>query len=218
MQIKAVMFDLIGTTVLEKDSQPITNCFIKAFEANDLIINPEHVRKNRGKDKTDIIKNILSELKYPIDACGAILKDYNSNLEKSIDCFVENSELREIAGYLKEKNIKAGIGTGLSRKFLNNLIKHFKWESIGFDYTSASEEIGRGRPEPDMIYDMMKKFGLKKKEVLKVGDTITDIKEGKNAGVYTAVLLSGTQRTEDLISLKPDYVVGSLIQLKEIIK
>jgi phosphoglycolate phosphatase-like HAD superfamily hydrolase len=68
-----------------------------------------------------------------------------------------------------------------------------------------------------MILDMMKKFRLNNSELLKVGDTITDIREGKNAGVLTAAILSGTQSQEELVSQEPDYVINSLSQLKDII-
>ncbi|MGZ8518400.1 MAG: HAD family hydrolase [Chitinophagaceae bacterium] len=42
-----------------------------------------------------------------------------------------------------------------------------------------------------MILDMLKKFSLQKEQFLKVGDTVADILEGKNAGVKTAAILSG---------------------------
>ena len=68
-----------------------------------------------------------------------------------------------------------------------------------------------------MIYDMMKKCGVENTEMLKVGDTISDIMEGKNANVKTAVILSGTQDENELLRCDPDYVLHSLMDLKEIV-
>ena len=34
MICKAVLFDLIGTTIKEKDNETINNCFLKAFADN----------------------------------------------------------------------------------------------------------------------------------------------------------------------------------------
>ena len=52
---------------------------------------------------------------------------------------------------------------------------------------------GVGRPTPFMLYECMKKFNVYPPEsVIKVGDTITDIKEGKNAGAWSIGLLNGS--------------------------
>lgn len=217
MLVKAVLFDLIGTTVKEKDSLFINKSFAKAFNINGIHVIPEMVKPHRGKDKNDIITNILNELNEPLDISGKILDDYNKIVENSLDNFTENDGLCEILEYLKERKIITGLGTGLTADIFRKIMQHLNWEPGLFDYTAASEEIGRGRPEPDMILDMMKKFRLNNSELLKVGDTITDIREGKNAGVLTAAILSGTQSQEELVSQEPDYVINSLFQLKDII-
>ena len=87
-----------------------------------------------------------------------------------------------------------------------------------FDYIGIAEEIGTGRPEPEMIFDMMRSLGTADAGAfLKVGDTQADIREGKNAGVRTAVILSGTQDGVMLRSEKPDYILESLEEIKAIL-
>ena len=52
---------------------------------------------------------------------------------------------------------------------------------------------GRGRPYPYMIFANMQALGLTAVgNVVKVGDTISDIKEGVNAGVWTAGVIEGS--------------------------
>lgn len=218
MNINAVLFDLIGTTVIEKDPLTITNCFINSFSKCGIKIGVELVRKNRGKDKAEIVANILTESGYSLNLKDAILRDYKVNLECSIDNFYEDEHLRDITGYLKRRGIKIGVGTGLSRDFFDKIMEHLNWESIGFDYTGTSEETGSGRPDPGMIFDMMKKFNLNRNKFLKVGDTVVDIQEGKNAKVLTAAILTGTQSNDNLINEKPDFVIRSLMELREIVK
>ncbi len=69
-----------------------------------------------------------------------------------------------------------------------------------------------------MIQEMMRLLNITDgKMVLKVGDTVSDIEEGKNAGVNTAVILSGTQPEEQLRAARPDFVIDRLSEIKLII-
>ena len=73
-----------------------------------------------------------------------------------------------------------------------------------------------GKPEPEMIYAAMKKFGYKKDEALMVGDRLyTDIASGYNAGVDTVFVLSGEGTLFDLESsdVKPTYVMKNIREL-----
>jgi (p)ppGpp synthase/HD superfamily hydrolase len=54
--------------------------------------------------------------------------------------------------------------------------------------------------------------------VLKVGDTVMDIREGRNAGAWTAAVLTGTQSRDQLAQAEPNYVlpgIGNLLDLLE---
>jgi phosphoglycolate phosphatase-like HAD superfamily hydrolase len=66
-----------------------------------------------------------------------------------------------------------------------------------------------------MINAAMEKCNVKiKNKVLKVGDTVVDIFEGKNAGVLTAAVLTGTQKKSDLEKFEPDYIIDSIKDIK----
>lgn len=73
-----------------------------------------------------------------------------------------------------------------------------------------------GKPEPEMIYAAMKKFGYKKEETLMIGDRLyTDIASGYNAGVDTVFVLSGEGTLDDLESsdVKPTYVMTNIREI-----
>lgn len=65
---------------------------------------------------------------------------------------------------------------------------------------------------------MMEKFKLHSSELLKVGDTVSDVEEGKNAGVVTAALLAGTQDEAALRGAYPDFVLMSLSEITTILQ
>ena len=217
MTFKAILFDFIGTTVLEKNSSVISICFANAFNENGIPANLDMVKANRGLDKREIVCNILNHLNYPLELKDTILNSYKIQIENNVNDFSEYPGFSEIKEYTKQNSIKIGVGTGLSRDLYDIISGHLNWDNTQFDYIGIAEEVGKGRPHPDMIYDMMKKCGVENTEMLKVGDTISDIMEGKNANVKTAVILSGTQDENELLRCDPDYVLHSLMDLKEIV-
>lgn len=216
--IKAVLFDLIGTTVSETDPEIINNCFEKAFSDNNIPVDTSLIKKNRGKDKRLIITNVLKFQQLSLSHVQDIYTSFKKNVLANINKFSENDGAKEIFLYLQDRNIKLGIGTGLERDIFTEIFYRLNWNNIHFDYIGIGSETGRGRPYPDMIFDMMNKLSvLDKGEFLKVGDTVADIEEGKNAKVLTAVILSGTQSKDDLLNAAPDYVLNSLIDIKKIV-
>jgi len=62
------------------------------------------------------------------------------------------------------------------------------------DLVVTSEDVdGMGRPSPAMIQFIMKKFNIDDpKKIIKVGDTLVDIEEGRNAGVKTVGIVEGS--------------------------
>jgi phosphonatase-like hydrolase len=215
--IRAVLFDMIGTTVMEKDPQVVNRCFENAFHEHGIPVTHEVIRANRGKDKQEAIYQILGEHNADLALAQPVLHSFKNHFRNNLGNFQDNSGTDEIFSYLKDKGIYVGIGTGLSRDLFDPIVEHLKWTKYRFDYTGIAEEIGKGRPYPDMILGMIKMFSLNPRSLLKVGDTIADIDEGKNAGVITAAIASGTQPVDELLKHKPDHLIFKLPELKTIV-
>lgn len=218
MKIKAVLFDLIGTTVKEDDPNVIMKCFEKAFTDHHMLINAELIKANRGRDKMEMIDLVIKKEGLSIDYTVKVYDSFKINFAKSINSFRSNPDTPNIIKFLQERKIKIGLGTGLPRDLFEMVFAQLKWSDEMFDYIGIGNEVGKARPHPDMIDDMIRKLSLiNKKEFLKVGDTVADIEEGKNAGVMTAALLAGTQSNETLVKAKPDFVLEELGDLRGIV-
>ena len=69
-----------------------------------------------------------------------------------------------------------------------------------------------------MINDAIETLNISdRKKVIKTGDTVADILEGKNAGVLTVAVLTGTQSREELEKYNPNYIFSSISGLRSII-
>ncbi len=78
-----------------------------------------------------------------------------------------------------------------------------------------------GKPHPEMILNVLKEKGFKKKEALIVGDRFyTDVLCGVNAGVDSGLILTGESRLEDLKGLdyKPTYIFKDLKEVLNLLK
>lgn len=78
-----------------------------------------------------------------------------------------------------------------------------------------------GKPEPEMIYLALDKFGYKGDEAVMIGDRLyTDIASGFNAGIETIFVLSGEGTLADLekSEVKPTYVIDNIREVYNRIK
>lgn len=215
-----ILFDLIGTTV--KDSPHgdslVIDCFRNSFQAFGIPISVEDINKHRGKSKHDAIHELLDISKAGVQSEQKIYDMFIHLLNARLQAFSSMEGVEEIFVYAKKKGIRIGVGSGLPIRFVHTLINHLNWQHIDFDYIGSSEELGKGRPDPIMIVDAMEKLGLKNgNAVLKVGDTIVDIQEGKNAGVKTACVLTGTQQRSELEKEHPDYMLENIMAMERIL-
>ena len=81
---------------------------------------------------------------------------------------------------------------------------------------TGKKPIMIGKPSPEMINILAKKYNIPKDQIAMVGDRMyTDIASGFNAGVNTILVLSGESTMDDVnnSSFKPDYIFNKLTDM-----
>jgi HAD superfamily hydrolase (TIGR01549 family) len=209
-KIRAILFDLIGTTVLEKDARTVSTCFERSFLQHGVDVDSAQIQKVRGLDKLGAIELILERNNKPLALKSQILESFKNNVQNNISNFEEHPQLDGVIRYLREKQIIIGVGSGLPGILFQLLLEKFNWQKYSFDYVNVYENFKEGRPNPAMIYDMCQRVNIDAKNVLKVGDTVADVEEGKNAGCFTAAVLAGTQPESLLRQANPDFILEDL--------
>jgi HAD superfamily hydrolase (TIGR01457 family) len=82
--------------------------------------------------------------------------------------------------------------------------------------TGRIPDVVLGKPNPGIVQELAKGWGVKVSEMLMVGDRLyTDIALGKTAGVKTALVLTGETKREDLKNalFQPDIICENLTDL-----
>lgn len=80
-------------------------------------------------------------------------------------------------------------------------------------YATQQEPIMIGKPQKTIVEMALKASGLKKSEVLMVGDNYqTDVQAGINTGVDTLLVYTGLSKPADIehVEIKPTYTVKTL--------
>ena len=102
--------------------------------------------------------------------------------------------LRPIANDLRKMGIKIGSSTGYTDAMMDIVVKGAAKEGYSPDFWISPDGVGgKGRPYPYMIFENMKVLGVSSvKNVVKVGDTVSDIREGVSAGVWSVGVIEGS--------------------------
>jgi phosphonoacetaldehyde hydrolase len=196
--IKAVIFDWAGT-IIDYGCIAPTQVFIEVFRKKDIILSMEEARTPMGLAKKDHVRELLrldTVQKQWLAEYGRIpsesdVESIYSELEPALAAIVKNycdpiPGANKLIKSLQNQGIKVGTTTGYVEEMMNNIIPITS--SIGLlpDAIVCSSEVSAGRPAPWMIYrncEKMNVFPLS--QMVKIGDTIADIQEGKNAGMWT---------------------------------
>lgn len=95
---------------------------------------------------------------------------------------------------LREMGVKIGSTTGYTDKMMEIVTREAKNAGYEPDAWFSPDSVGHaGRPYPFMIFKNMEVLKCSSAAgVVKVGDTVSDIKEGKHAGVLSVGVLEGS--------------------------
>lgn len=74
------------------------------------------------------------------------------------------------------------------------------------------------KPDPQAVFEIIEQFGVEKGECLYIGDTATDIKTAKNAGLYSIGVLWGFRDEEELRTAGADVIISDPAEIVEIVK
>ncbi|MGB6243101.1 MAG: HAD-IA family hydrolase [Castellaniella sp.] len=109
---------------------------------------------------------------------------------------------------LHARGIVLAVATGKSRQGLNTSIERLGLQGL-FQATRTVDEA-RGKPDPDMLEQLLMELDLAPETVLMVGDTTHDVLMAKAAGIDSLAVSYGAHRASLLESSQPTALVGTV--------
>ena len=205
-KISCVIMDWAGTTVDFGCFAPL-NAFLKVFsEEKGIDITYRQAREPMGLLKIDHIKAILNmpevnekfRARYGRDWNMEDVNEMYVSFEKHLFASLSNFTtpipgVLDTIKELRESGIKIGSTTGYTQAMMDVVRPGAAAKGYVVDNLVTPDNLPAGRPAPYMIYKNMIDRAIPSVDnVVKVGDTIADIKEGVNAKVWSIGIITGS--------------------------
>ena len=211
-QIDAVFFDLDGTLInSSKDIAISANYALEKLGFQQL--PEEEIVKHIGYGGENLLRNILPVNDESIlkEAVKIFREYYFSNpavYTKAYDL------IPEILDNLKKQGKKLAVITNkyydISKEILEKL-NLFEY----IDLLLGGDSVENKRPHPEPVLKAINQLNVKSPVI--VGDSETDIKSGKDAGIRTILVEYGFGKVDLAKSFNPDFVVKNTKELMELL-
>lgn len=205
-KISCVIMDWAGTAIDFGCFAPL-NAFLKVFsEEKGIDITYRQAREPMGLLKINHIKAILNmpevnekfRARYGRDWNMEDVNEMYVSFEKHLFASLSNFTtpipgVLDTIKELRESGIKIGSTTGYTQAMMDVVRPGAAAKGYVVDNLVTPDNLPAGRPAPYMIYKNMIDLAIPSVDnIVKVGDTIADIKEGVNAKVWSIGIITGS--------------------------
>ncbi len=226
MDIQLAVFDIAGTTV--EDHGAVQRHLQLTLLQGGVELPYEDACFWMGYPKDEAIAALLSRYRgTELSREDGLVQDLHRFFLDNMDAYYRESDtLSEKPGAaalfaaLKDNGVSVALDTGFGRSTGETVIGRMGWLENGLvDLLVTSDEVAQGRPFPDMIYLAMQKLGVASTDyVAKIGDTKSDLLQGKAAGCrYVIGVTTGAFEPAELAQYPHTHLVGQLSEIAGIL-
>lgn len=113
---------------------------------------------------------------------------------------------------LQKRGVKMAIASNKVQEAMDPLVQHY-FPGIRFEMVLGNRPGIAPKPDPAIVEDILKKSGVKKQDVLYVGDTAVDMQTAAAAGVKKIGALWGFRTKEELEEAGADILVSNPLEI-----
>ena len=199
--IQAAVLDWAGTAVDYGCMGP-ADVFVKVFASFDITVTAAEARQFMGLEKKEHIRSMCKlssvsgqwqEKHGRQPGKNDVEKLYAKTEPMMVAAIADHAEpipgLLPFVEAMRARNIKIGSCTGYTAPMMDVLVPLAAKMGYSPDCDVCSSEVPAGRPFPWMCY--LNAIALQVypfESMVKIGDTISDIEEGRNAGMWSVGL------------------------------
>jgi phosphonoacetaldehyde hydrolase len=210
LRVGLVVFDWAGTTVDFGCLGPVA-AFREVFVERGIAVSTEQLRAPMGLPKRDHLEAVL---RLPVVAERWLRRHGRQWDESDVKALYEDFVGRQLAvlddhsrivrglpacvAELRRRGLPIAATTGYFRAAAERVAAAAARQGYVPDAALCPDDVTAGRPAPWMMFRHMERFGVyPPAAVVKVGDTVADVEEGRNAGAWTI----GVTTTGSLVGL-----------------
>lgn len=211
MSMKALLFDFDGTLLNTND------LIIQTFM---YVLEERFPGQYSPKDCMNFIGPSLIETFEQItpDEVDEMIEKYRQWNHANHDNLVaEYDGVLPTLEALKEQGIRLAIVSTKKRDTIEKGLELMGAKHL-FEFWVGVDDVKNVKPDPEPVLLAIEKLGVKKEDVMMIGDNYHDIDAGKNAGVKTAGVAWSIKGEEFLRQFNPDYILQHMSDLLTIVK
>lgn len=205
--VQAVVLDWAGTAVDFGCMGPVMP-FVEAFARRGVTVTVEEARRPMGLMKRDHIQAMLASpdvaakwrKAFGREPTDGDVQELYLELEGLVIATLSRHSapvpgLMEALDGFRKRGVKIGSTTGYTRPMMEVLVPAAMEKGYRPDSIVCSSDVPRGRPFPFMCFQNAMNLEIYPMEsMVKIGDTVADIHEGLNAGMWTVgITLTGNE-------------------------
>nr|WP_163608380.1 HAD family hydrolase [Leptobacterium flavescens]NER15082.1 HAD-IA family hydrolase [Leptobacterium flavescens] len=213
MKYRTLILDFDGTLADTKESILQTMRFVaNSFNIRDF--DEKLIESLIGLPlKTTFEKALLLDDSSIQEATLVYRKHYNEIVLDTISLF---DNVKDTLLDFHQKGINLAVASSKGKEALVRILKRQNIYDI-FSFVGGEEDAKNKKPAPDIVNLIMNRYNYSPNECLVVGDTVFDIEMGQRAHVDTCGVTYGNNTREELEKQRPNYIIDSFKDLKEII-
>ena len=204
-KIDCIIMDWAGTAVDYGCFAPV-EAFVESFKAIGTPVTVAETRAHMGLTKIEEVRALFGIGHVKSDFHAKYGRDYDENDVQ--ECYKKFQEelfrtleyyskpipgVADVISRLRKQGVKVGSTTGYTRGMMDVVVPAAAAHGYIIDNCETSDNLPGGRPKPYMIYQNMCRLDISStRSVVKVGDTVSDIKEGVNAGAWSVGVILGS--------------------------
>ena len=207
-RLACVIFDMDGT--LTQTNELIFASFNHvALKYIGKILSPPEIIALFGPPEEGALRRMFGEQNVP-GAMDELCDFYRAHHKEMARL---HTGMDDMLRYLKQKGVRLAVFTGKGKRTATITLEEFGIAEY-FDLIVSGNDVVKHKPHPEGIARVLEAFTLKPEEVLMVGDSLTDLKASRAAGVKIASVLWDSYDREQVLQAKTDFVfhtVGEML-------
>lgn len=209
--LKGVVFDLDGTLVNTVDLHVST--WVEACRELGVEVDEVYVRGLVGLSAEDIAKRLVGDYNKALRLARLKRKIYLARVNE-VKLFPEVPEVLEVLKYVY--GLRLAVASSTNAETIAAVLKAKNLIEF-FDSFVGSDEVDKGKPEPDMFIEALKRIEVKPHESFVVGDTEYDIIPANLIGAVS-VLVCRSECSDIKVKAKPRHIIKDLRELISLLK
>jgi len=210
--LKLIIFDLDGTLV--NAYAAINSSF--NYVMRKLGLKPRSARLIRravGWGDENLLKPYVGGHNLRV-ALSLYRKHHQHSLLKQSRLY---PRVRFLLRQLKAQGYRLAVASNRPSKFSFILLRHLQIIDF-FDYILCADKVRRGKPAPEILNKIIRRFTIKKSQVLYVGDMAIDAQAGRRALVKTVIVTGGSSSLAMIKKEHPFKIISEVSTLAKMVR